>query len=123
MRRQQTPHEAYRKVEFDARVMGADPAELVHVCYEHLIGALGTSIHAVRLDDNALKSRSLTRALTAVTALQLGVSGNDGIADALHHLYETARRVILECALNYDAEKIAALRDDFTEIHRALRTS
>ena len=30
--------------------------------------------------DNALKSRSLTRALSAVTALQLGVSGEGGVA-------------------------------------------
>lgn len=121
MRRHQSPHEAYRKVDFDARVIGADAAELVHVCYEHLIGALGTSIHAERLGDNALKSRSLTRALTAVTALKLGVSGKGEMADALHHLYETARRTILDCALVYDANQISSLRDDFMEILRSFR--
>ena len=41
-----TPHEAYRRVDFDARVKGASPSELVHLCYEHLVSALGTAIHA-----------------------------------------------------------------------------
>lgn len=116
-----SPHEAYRRVDFDARVQGANPAELVHLCYEHLIGALGTAIHAGATGDNTLKSRSLTRALTAITALQMGVSGDTGMADALRQLYEGARREILDAAIRFDPAKIEVVRRDFEEIGRALR--
>ncbi|MDE8651120.1 flagellar export chaperone FliS [Novosphingobium album (ex Liu et al. 2023)] len=116
-----SPHEAYRRVDFDARVNGATPAELVHLCYDHLVSALGTAIHANKIGDNSLKSRSLTRALTSITALQLGVNGQDGVAGALHQLYEGARRTILDSALRFDSARLAQIRTDFMEIGQALR--
>lgn len=115
-----SPHEAYRRVDFDARVSGASPTELVHLCYEHLVSSLGTAVHADRIGDNSLKSRSMTRALSAITALQLGVSGESDVAAALKHLYESARRTILDCALEFEPHRIEALRADFLEISQAL---
>lgn len=121
---QTSPQEAYRRVDFDARVSGAGPAELVHLCYEHLVSALGTAVHADRNGDNCLKSRSMTRALTAITALQMGVAGGDGpnggMAAALGQLYEGARRTVLDNALAFDADAISTLRADFAEIGQAL---
>ncbi|EJL27093.1 flagellar export chaperone FliS [Novosphingobium sp. AP12] len=116
-----SPQEAYRRVDFDARVSGAGPAELVHLCYEHLVSALGTAVHADRRGDNCLKSRSMTRALTAITALQMGLAGGEGIAGALSQLYEAARRTVLDSALQFDSERISVLREDFVEIGRALK--
>lgn len=121
MRPPTSPHEAYRRVDFDARVSGAGPAELVHLCYEHLVGALGTALHADRGGDNGLKSRSITRALTAITALQMGISGDNPMAGALNQLYQSARRTILDSALVFDAARIETLRRDFSEIGAALR--
>ena len=46
-----SPHEAYRRVDFDARVAGADPGQLVTLCYEQLISALGTAVYANGLGD------------------------------------------------------------------------
>lgn len=116
-----SPQEAYRRVDFDARVSGAGPAELVHLCYEHLVSALGTAVHADRRGDNCLKSRSMTRALTAITALQMGLAGGEGVAGALSQLYEAARRTVLDSALQFDSERITVLREDFVEIGRALK--
>jgi flagellar protein FliS len=116
-----SPQEAYRRVDFDARVSGAGPAELVHLCYEHLVSALGTAVHADRRGDNCLKSRSMTRALTAITALQMGLAGGEGVAGALSQLYEAARRTVLDSALQFDCERITILREDFVEIGRALK--
>lgn len=116
-----TPQEAYRRVDFDARVNGSGPSDLVHLCIEHLVGALGTALHAASAGDNQLKSSSLTRALTAVTALQLGVSGEGGVTNALRHVYEGARRTILDCAIAFDSRRLDALRADFIEIGTALR--
>ncbi|WP_395328996.1 flagellar protein FliS [Novosphingobium sp. BL-8H] len=123
MLRQQNPNEAYRRVDFDARVNGAKPADLVHLCYEHLVAALGTAIHADKIGDNGLRSRSLTRALTAITALQLGVSGENSMAGALNQLYTAARRTLLDCAITFDPRRIGTLRKDFEEIGRALQGS
>jgi len=123
MLQKRSPHEAYRRVDFDARVSGAAPAELVHLCYEHLVGALGTALFAADKGDNALKSRSLTHALTAVTALQLGVTGETGVASALRQVYEAARRTILDSAIRFDSIRIEALRQDFIEIGGALRAA
>ncbi|WP_236711279.1 flagellar export chaperone FliS [Novosphingobium barchaimii] len=116
-----SPQEAYRRVDFDARVSGAGPAELVHLCFEHLVSALGTAVHADMRGDNCLKSRSMTRALTAITALQMGIAGAEGVAGALSQLYEAARRTVLDSALNFDAERITELRADFCEIGQALK--
>lgn len=116
-----SPREAYRRVEFDARVEGADPRELVALCYEQVVSALGLALVAYERGDNAMKSQSLTRALSAITALQLGVNGEEPIAVALHQLYQAARRSILDSALEFDPKVISTIRHDFMEIGAAMR--
>lgn len=115
-----SPQEAYRRVDFDARVEGAHPEQLVSLCYEQLISAVGSAIFAQERGDNALKSRSLTRALSAVTALQLGIEGDAGVAQALRHFYEAARRALLDSAIRFDADRLSILRRDFIDIAAAL---
>ena len=117
---QRNPLEAYRRVDFDARVSVADPQELVSLCYEQFIIALGSSLVAHERSDNRLKSESLTRALSSLTALQLGLSGNDGVALALAQFYEAARRAVLDSALNFDAGIIAKIREDFTDVAQSM---
>ena len=46
-----TPADTYRTVDFDARVIGASPADLTDLCYEQLIAALASAIHAHRHSD------------------------------------------------------------------------
>lgn len=118
-----SPHEAYRRVDFDARVEGADPRHLVGLCYEQLISSLGSAIFAQQRNDNCLKSQAITRALAAITALQLGVTGGDATAEALRHLYEATRRAILDSAIKFDAEILGTIRQDFIEISRAMNGS
>ena len=120
---QRSPHEAYRRVDFDARVEGADSRHLVQLCYEQLIGALGSAIFAQGNGDNLLKSQSLTRALSAVTALQLGVSGDGAMATALRTLYEAARKSILDSALQFDAAMLERIRADFIDIAQATKSA
>ena len=117
---QTNPLEAYRRVDFDARVAGADPAQLVLLCYEQLISSLGSALFAAERGDNALKSQSLTRALAALTALRLGVSGTGGIAPALLQMFETARKAVLDSVLVFDPRTIGLIRQDFIEISRAI---
>jgi len=115
-----SPHEAYRKVDFDARVAGATPQQLVALCYEQLIAALGTAQFADEAGDNRLKSQSLTRALSALTALQLGVSPDAAIGPALLQLYDAARRTVLDSVLAFDSAALRTIRNDFIDISRAI---
>ncbi len=114
------PLEAYRRVDFDARVAGADPAQLTLLCYEQLIGSLGSALFAAERGDNRLKSQSLTRALAALTALRLGISGTDGIAPALLQMFEAARKAVLDSVLVFDQQTIGMIRQDFIEISREM---
>ena len=115
-----SPHEAYRQVEFDARVAGANPRQLVLVCYDQLTGALGRAIHAARSGDNRLKSEALTRALAAVAALQMGIDPGAPIASVLTQFYGSARRALLDCVLNFDPQVVEQLQKDFSEIRNSL---
>lgn len=117
---QRNPQEAYRRVDFDARISAATPAQLVSMCYEQLISALGSALAAHERSDNLLKSQSLTRAVSALTALHLGVSGDEGIATALRQLYDGSRRSVLNNVLNFDPKAVVAIRQDFIDISRAM---
>lgn len=118
-----SPHEAYRRVDFDARIAGADPRQLVLLCYEQLILALGSAIHAEAIGDNARKSQALTRALSAITALQLGLDHTQPLATAFTALFESARQQVLDSVIRFDAAKLGRLKDDITEIAGAFRAA
>lgn len=115
-----SPHEAYTRVDLDARVSGADARELVTLCYEQLVTGIGTALFAFDRGDNALKSRSLTRALSAITALQLGVSGESSVAGALRQFYDAARRAVLDSAIRFDPDTMRSLRSDVLDIAKAV---
>jgi flagellar protein FliS len=115
-----TPDSVYRRVEFDARVGGADPMELVGLCYEHCVAALGSALFAHERQDNAAKSQALTRAVSALTALQLGVKETEGVAAALLQFYHAAKSAVLDSVLAFDAERIREVRADILEIASAL---
>jgi flagellar protein FliS len=114
------PYEAYQNVEFDARVRGANSFELVHVCYDRLIQSLGTALSAHERGDAALKSRSLTRAVTARVALPRGVDSGQAKSAPLIALYNAARKSILACSVAFDPEQIAQIRDDFIDVRDVL---
>lgn len=120
---QRDPYDAYQRVEFDARVKGASPSELVQICYDQLILALSTAILADERKDCRLKSRSLTRALTAIMALQMGIDQNHEMAGVLADFYGGVRKSVLASSVRFDAEGLRTIRDDFREIRDALLLS
>jgi flagellar protein FliS len=117
------PSEAYRRVDFDARVRGADSRQLVDLCLEQVIGSIGRAIHAQQRADNLAKSAALTRAVSALTALQMGVDMSNPTAGALVQLYQSARNAVLDCVTRFDPDKLAVIRQDFTEIREAMMRS
>lgn len=117
---QRDPCEAYRRVDFDARVSGAGSRQLVDLCFEQLIGSLDRAVFAQGRGDNRMKSAALTRAVAALTALQIGVDTTAPTGDALSQLYLSARKAVLECAVRFDASVLSAIRTDFSEIREAM---
>lgn len=118
-----TPQDAYRRVEIDARVGGSDPRQLVTLCYEQLIGALGSALYAAQAGDNRGKSQAITKALSALTALQIGVTGDEQVAWALRHLYEATRMALLDSVLAFDAATVATIRGDYVDILKAMTSA
>ena len=114
------PHDAYRRVEFDARVASARPEQLVALCYQELAMALGTAVRAGELGDNLRRSRSLTRALAAITALQLGIAGNAAGASALRQFYGSLRQTVLDSVPHFDAKRLSAAKIDVEDVAAAL---
>lgn len=114
------PHEAYRRIDFDARVAGADTAHLVGLSCESAATAMSRALHAHAAGDNHAKSQALTRALAAITALQLGVGGDQAVAGSLRQFYGAVRKALLDSAVSFDAEAIASVRSDLLEIAAAL---
>lgn len=117
------PTEAYRRVDFDARVRGADSRQLVDLCLEQVIGSVGRAIHAHERQDNSAKSAALTRAVSALTALQMGVDVSNPTAAALVQLYQSARNAILDCVTRFNADTLRTIRQDFSEIREAMLRS
>lgn len=117
------PSEAYRRVDFDARVRGADSRQLVDLCLEQVIGSVGRALHAYERQDNSTKSAALTRAVAALTALQMGIDMANPTAQALVQMYQSARNAILDCVTRFNAARLAEIRQDFTEIREAMMRS
>ena len=115
------PHEAYRRSAFDARVQGGDSAALVQLCLEQAIAGLGSALFAQERGDASLRSKALTRTLTAITALEMGVARNAPLAQALLQVYGAARKAVLDSVTDFNADLLQSVRQDFLDIESALR--
>ena len=111
--------DTYRTIDYDARVAGSSPQDLVIVSYEYFVAALDAAIFAHEAHNNAHKSAALTRALAMLTALQLGIDPGHALAPPLARLYESARRAVLDSVVRFDAPALRRVRADFAEISRA----
>lgn len=114
------PQEAYRRVDFEARIEGASPTQLVALCFEQAESALASALFAHQSGNNQAKSKAMTKALAAITALQLGVDGDHDVAAALRQFYGASRRTLLDCALDFDVLTLDTMRRDLHEIAGAL---
>jgi flagellin-specific chaperone FliS len=117
---QRDPNVVYRKIDFDARVSAANPRELVTVCYEQLVSALGGALIAAERGNIIHRNKALTRATSALTALQMGVSGDNPVAGALVHMYTSARRAVMDSVVHFNAATISQIRADFMEIAESM---
>ena len=65
----------------------------------------------------------LTRCVTALTALEIGIDREAEMADSLAQFYGAAKSMLLDSIRAIDLEQIAQLRGDLREISAAFRTA
>lgn len=117
---QHKPAEAYRRVALDARIAGARPADLVLLCYEQLADSLGAAIEASARADNHRRSAAMTRAMSSLTALQLGLDRQSPLAAPLDTFFAGLRRTLLDNVPGFDPAAIAVARADVLEVAAGL---
>ena len=116
-------HEAYRQSNFDVRLMASDRDDLVLICLDDLIENLGVLEIVEQRDDRAARSRTLTRCVTALTALEMGIDREAELASSLAHFYGAAKNLMLDSIRALDLGKVRQLRDDLREIAFAFRAA
>ncbi len=117
------PADAYRQANFDARLMGGSRDDLVIFCIEDLIANLGALEIAEARSDRAARSKTLTRCVTALTALELGIDRDAELATSLLQFYGAAKASLLDSIRETDLANIAALKQDFRDIAAAMQAA
>ncbi len=117
------PADAYREANFDARLMGGSRDDLVIFCIEDLIANLGALEIAEARGDRAARSKALTRCVTALTALELGIDRGAELATSLLQFYGAAKVSLLDSVRETDLSNIAAMKQDFRDIAKAMQAA
>ena len=114
------PHEAYRRVELDARVAGSHGADLVRLCLREVDAALGQALWAQANDRPDVRRRALERAQNGLGALRLGVDRQNPVAPALLAFYEGLAAAVAQNQVRFDPAKVAAVQADLVEVSGAM---
>lgn len=120
---QARPGDAYRESNFDVRLMASTRDDLVLICLDDLIENLGVLEIAETRGDRAARSRTLTRCVTALTALEMGIDREAELASSLMQFYGAAKGLLLDSIRVVDLRQIGDLRSDLTEISAAFRAA
>lgn len=115
------PRAAYQQANFDARVHGGTPQDIVVYCLDELSLTLGVLLQAELRGNRAGRSQAITRAIAILTALEMGVDRENELAASLLHFYEGSRRLLLGSVAVTQVEAIQTLRADVIEIRDALK--
>ncbi|KZY23328.1 hypothetical protein A3726_28030, partial [Erythrobacter sp. HI0037] len=90
---------------------------------DDLIENLGVLEIVEQRDDRAARSRTLTRCVTALTALEMGIDREAELASSLAQFYGAAKNLMLDSIRALDLGKVRQLRDDLREIAFAFRAA
>lgn len=115
------PCEAYREASFDARLLGSSRDELVLFCLEDFIENLRQLELADSRFDSSARSRAITRCVTALTALELGIDRTAEMGATLAQFYGSAKNTLLDCIRQTNETSVAVMKEDFGDIAKAFR--
>ncbi len=114
------PAEAYRRVEFDARIEGSDGTKLTQICLEAVVQALtGAQAAADRKDRTGLAD-ALGRAGQIILGLERAVDPANPMSATLREFYSAASLQVRQITIRYNKAMLATLRQDFIDVMEAM---
>lgn len=113
------PGLAYRRSSFEARLLAASPQDMVLVCLDDLLANLVRFEQAELRDDRASRSSALTRCITALTALEMGVDRAAPLGAALLQLYAAAKSTLLGMVVSIEVGQLRTIKADFEDIRNS----
>jgi flagellar protein FliS len=93
----------------ESRVLAADPVELIHILYEHVLVQVKLGRAALRDGDIAGRSQAISKALAALGELEGSLDYNAGgsISQNLARLYQFMRKRLVDGNLKQDDAALA----------------
>ena len=117
------PGLAYRHSSFDARLLAASPQDMVIMCLDDFLANLVRFEHADLRDDREARSTALTRCITALTALEMGVDRSASLGQSLLQFYAAAKSALLGMLVTIEVGRLRAIKADFEDVRSSFRAA
>lgn len=117
------PGLAYRRSSFDARLLAASPQDMVIMCLDDFLASVVRFEQADSRDDREMRSAALTRCITALTALEMGVDRSLALGGTLLQFYSAAKSALLGMVVSIEVARLRAIKSDFEEIRGSFRAA
>lgn len=118
-----TPGLAYRRGSFEARLLAATPQDMVIMCLDDLLANLVRFEQADLRDHREARSAALTRCITSLTALEMGVDRSAPLGESLLQFYAAAKSELLGMVVTVKVGRLRAIKADFEEIGSSFRAA
>ncbi|WP_086617927.1 flagellar protein FliS [Erythrobacter tepidarius] len=110
------PAAAYRRVELDARIEAAGPADLTRICLEEAVAALGQALIALERAPDSVPRAALARAQAITMWLARSVAPEHPLRESLVTFYAGLAHQIAGNFVRARAEEIARVRGDLSDL-------
>lgn len=117
------PGLAYRRSSFEARLLVASPQDLVMMCLDDFLANLVRFEQADLREDREARSAALTRCVTSLTALEMGVDRTVPIGETLLQFYAAAKSALLGMMVSIQPGQLRTIKADFEEIRGSFRAA
>ena len=114
---------AYRHSSFDARLLAAPPQDMVIMCLDDFLANLVRFEQADLRDDREARSVALTRCITGLMALEMGVDRSATLGQTLLQFYAAAKCALLGMMVKIEVGLLRAIKSDFEEVRGSFRAA
>lgn len=117
------PGLAYRRSSFEARLLAATPQDMVIMCLDDFLANLVRFEQADLRDDREARSAALTRCITSLTALEMGVDRASPLGETLLQFYAAAKSALLGMIVSIEVSRLRTIKADFEDICGSFRAA
>ena len=117
------PGIAYRRSSFEARLLAATPQDMVIMCLDDFLANLVRFEQADLRNDREARSTALTRCITSLTALEMGVDRTAPLGQTLLEFFAAGKSALLGMVVSIEVGRLRAIKADFEDIRRSFRAA